>query len=530
VLYGTGDPAAGVGRDGDFYINTTTHFIFGPKAGGAWPAGTSLVGPVGPMGATGSLGPQGPTGTRGSLWYQGSGAPGTIAGAIANDNYLNTANGDVYTYTTSWGSPTGNIRGPQGIQGLQGIQGVQGVRGSLWYMGSGAPGTISGVQANDSYLNTANGDTYLYASGSWGSPTGNIRGPQGIQGIQGPAGAGSPATNPPLMDGTVALGTSTNFAREDHVHQSDFLAYNGYTIAESHASNAVTFALKTLAGADASASNPINFLFRNGSGGYVQRQLTSALSVTIPAAATMGQVNTAFAFRLWLAIFDDAGTLRLAAACWSLVSGGAYQSLGPAEEARGSTLQPPGNNAMQWYSGSVAVTSKFWKYVGYANYESGLATLGNWAVSPDLIEIMQPNTPKPGTVIASYYNGNTSGGSLSNTTLTAFGTAISWTCRSGANLIKYRVDGYVYLRANVTNMQGTVFLTRNGIAGKINASPANVYTMATSDFIGSFSIGVTDKPGNMTANTYMPAAQNVGTGSGMVQYSTWANELQEIMG
>jgi hypothetical protein len=121
VLYGSADPTAGVGVNGDFYINTTSHFIFGPKAGGAWPAGTSLIGPQGPIGNTGAVGPIGPTGltgttgTRGSLWYEGAGAPGTIAGVLANDNYLNVTNGDVYTYAgSSWGSPVGNIKGPSG--------------------------------------------------------------------------------------------------------------------------------------------------------------------------------------------------------------------------------------------------------------------------------------------------------------------------------------------------------------------------------------------------------------------------------
>ena len=50
VLNGTVDPTGGVGTDGDFYINTTSDFIFGPKAAGAWGAGTSLVGPQGPAG------------------------------------------------------------------------------------------------------------------------------------------------------------------------------------------------------------------------------------------------------------------------------------------------------------------------------------------------------------------------------------------------------------------------------------------------------------------------------------------------
>jgi hypothetical protein len=50
VRYGAANPLATDGTDGDFWINTTTHFIFGPKASGAWPAGTSLVGPAGTNG------------------------------------------------------------------------------------------------------------------------------------------------------------------------------------------------------------------------------------------------------------------------------------------------------------------------------------------------------------------------------------------------------------------------------------------------------------------------------------------------
>lgn len=73
VLYGSVDPLAGTGVDGNFYINTTTHFMFGPKALGAWPAGTSLIGPQGPQGIQGPPGavPEAPTdgqtyGRRGS--------------------------------------------------------------------------------------------------------------------------------------------------------------------------------------------------------------------------------------------------------------------------------------------------------------------------------------------------------------------------------------------------------------------------------------------------------------------------------
>lgn len=57
VLNGTGKPGDALGNDGDFYLDTATDTLYGPKAGGAWPTpGTSLVGPAGPAGPTGPAG------------------------------------------------------------------------------------------------------------------------------------------------------------------------------------------------------------------------------------------------------------------------------------------------------------------------------------------------------------------------------------------------------------------------------------------------------------------------------------------
>jgi len=61
-------------------------------------SGSGPPGPQGPAGPAGPAGATGATGTRGSLWYTGSGAPGTIAGVLTGDLYLDTASGDVYQY------------------------------------------------------------------------------------------------------------------------------------------------------------------------------------------------------------------------------------------------------------------------------------------------------------------------------------------------------------------------------------------------------------------------------------------------
>ena len=46
-------------------------------------------------------------------------------------------------------------------------------------------------------------------------------GATGAQGPQGIPGAGSPGTAPPLMDAAAAVGVSTLYSRQDHVHPSD---------------------------------------------------------------------------------------------------------------------------------------------------------------------------------------------------------------------------------------------------------------------------------------------------------------------
>lgn len=57
------------------------------------------------------------TGADGAKWYSGNGTPSDATG-VEGDYYLNLTNGDIYTKGAStWGSSTGNIKGPQGATG-----------------------------------------------------------------------------------------------------------------------------------------------------------------------------------------------------------------------------------------------------------------------------------------------------------------------------------------------------------------------------------------------------------------------------
>ena len=97
------------------------------------------LGPLAIAGAQGPIGPQGPigeTGERGSMWYVGTSTPSTISGAKENDMYLNANSGMIYQYRNNNWSMIRSIRGPQGPQGIRGPQGETGERGPVGPQGS----------------------------------------------------------------------------------------------------------------------------------------------------------------------------------------------------------------------------------------------------------------------------------------------------------------------------------------------------------------------------------------------------------
>ena len=137
LLNGSGAPPDTLGSNGDFYLDTTSDVLYGPKTGGAWPAtGVSLVGPKGatgatgatgpagatgaqgpqgPQGDTGPTGPQGPAGTNGATVLNGSGAPPDTLGSNG-DFYLDTTSDVLYGPKTggAWPATGVSLVGPKG--------------------------------------------------------------------------------------------------------------------------------------------------------------------------------------------------------------------------------------------------------------------------------------------------------------------------------------------------------------------------------------------------------------------------------
>ena len=142
----------------------------------------------------------------------------TIAvGADDDGTIVVLAPDDVETIATGEQGPPGPPGDPGGPPGPQGIPGPPGPTGSPGPEGLPGPKGNTGATGPAGPTGPPGSDSTVPGPTGPPGPTGAT----GPPGPTGPAGAGSPSTIPPLMDGTAAVGTSTNFSREDHVHPFD---------------------------------------------------------------------------------------------------------------------------------------------------------------------------------------------------------------------------------------------------------------------------------------------------------------------
>jgi hypothetical protein len=179
----------------------------------------------------------------------------------------------------------------------------------------------------------------------------------------------------------------------------------GYWTA-SGAANVLTIAVKTYADADPSAADPVYIDFPSqtaSDGKSTRRTISAALQLVISAGSTLGFAN-GIPGRVWAEAFDDAGTVRLAA----------YNAYGGNTAGAGGTLFPfnpsmvasstaeggagAADSAGVFYTGT-AVAAKPFVVLGYAAWETALATAGLWSANPDVVHQQRLGDPKPGDVI-----------------------------------------------------------------------------------------------------------------------------------
>ena len=186
VLNGKGAPSNTLGINGDFYIDTRSLLISGPKTKGKWPTPRSLQGSNGINGTDGRngtdaknvstassvAGPAGPQGERGERGIDGVAGASGVAGVAGSSGATGAAGatGPAGSGSTGAQGPSGSS-GTNGTNGSAGGTGLTGARGETGTVGpsevtvgtlifsniSGAVGsssasTLSGLKAGKSYL------------------------------------------------------------------------------------------------------------------------------------------------------------------------------------------------------------------------------------------------------------------------------------------------------------------------------------------------------------------------------------------
>jgi len=170
LLNGKGAPSKSLGIDGDFYIDTRSLLISGPKTKGKWPAARSMQGANGVNGANGSNGSDGKNGSDAK---------------------------NVSTAST--------IAGPVGPQGLAGVKGADGVNGTPGISGAIGPAGATGPAGSGS----AGAPGAPGSNGSNGAP--GAQGSAGVTGARGETGTVGPSEITVITIPTWTLQTATEF-------------------------------------------------------------------------------------------------------------------------------------------------------------------------------------------------------------------------------------------------------------------------------------------------------------------------------
>src|SRR5258705_7103727 len=173
------------------------------------------------------------------------------------------------------------------------------------------------------------------------------------------------------------------------------------TLVASVAGNALTIAVKTLAGNNPSSSDPVSLLFRGASAGYAVIEQTAALSITVPSGATLGTVNGQ-ANRIWVGVFNNGGTAVLGVYNSLTFQAGvpSNPSIVPWDEtapANGTGITSSSTGPQIWYTAST-LSSLVFRIVGYV--ESTQATAGQWTTSPGKVQLFGPGGKRSGDSVS----------------------------------------------------------------------------------------------------------------------------------
>lgn len=287
-----------------------------------------------------------------------------------------------------------------------------------------------------------------------------------------------------------------------------------YSLSAAAAANALTITLSGYDGTALSSTNKAQFTFRNataGTGTTAVVSQTADLTLTISSGSTMG-ATSAVPFRVWIVVFNDAGTLRLGAINCSVSSNSGTDSTAIiyplSDDSLASSTAEGGAGASDSagviYTGS-AVTTKAMRVLGYMEFS--LTTAGTWDKSPDKTQIWQPGMKLPGDVVGSSYKRD---GASATTTTTLPGdntipqntegaefTTLAYTPNASANIL--RIESSTYVATDTTSSPLSLALFQDTTADAIIST---VQHSAGINAVASLSLRFETKALSTTARTY----------------------------
>jgi hypothetical protein len=178
ILNGKGAPLASLGINGDFYIDTRSLLIYGPKAKGKWLVPQNLQGPIGATGVTGSdgkngsdakigtsntslVGSVGAQGERGLTGAAGPAGPAGATGAAGSSGSgggtpgATGAVGATGAPGTSGAPGSTGPAGPTGSTGATGLTGANGAAGAQGDAGSAGTSEVKVISISNFTINTS---------------------------------------------------------------------------------------------------------------------------------------------------------------------------------------------------------------------------------------------------------------------------------------------------------------------------------------------------------------------------------------
>lgn len=285
-------------------------------------------------------------------------------------------------------------------------------------------------------------------------------------------------------------------------------------------SSLLTIAVKTNSGNDPSTTDPVYIPFRDttiANGDPVWVSITSALSISTNAVgATLGAANNV-PFRIWILAFNNAGTVVLA--LWHSGAGASSPTTINVlnETALQSTtgISAAATSAGVFYTpNGTSLTSKAFRIIGLATYETALATAGTYSAVPDNLMLFGPGVAKPGNILQ---------------VKTGVATPTAITPSSKTSLIIAQACGNIGATANASSAySSTIAISRGGVLLSQTASGVN--GLGTIQSISNpFSLVTFDNPQTSGSASYSVSV-TAQTALSSVSINNPSFLLQEVMG